>query len=47
MLPFYTACLLLVYTGKLGVDTFLMTNYGRKNCLFVALGINAVFLVFF
>lgn len=47
MLPFYTLCLLLVYTAKLGVDTFFMTNYGRKNCLLVALGLNATFIVFF
>lgn len=47
LFPFYTTSLMLIYSVKLGIDTFFMTNYGRKNCFLIALIINAVFYVFF
>jgi hypothetical protein len=47
LFPFYTTALILIYTIKLGIDTFFMTNYGRKNPFLIAVSINVIFYFFF
>ncbi len=43
VLCFYMISLIFIYTLKLGVETFLLTNYNRKNCILIALCSNLFF----
>jgi len=46
LLTFYTLVLIFIYTIKIGLDTFFLTNYSKKNCFLLALGLNLIFFVF-
>ena len=43
LLSSYTLGIILIYVLKLGIDTFLLTNYSRKQCFWFALGLNLLF----
>jgi hypothetical protein len=43
LLSFYVLGLILVYTLKMGIDTFFLTNYNKKICFLIAIGINMAF----
>jgi hypothetical protein len=43
LLSFYTLAIILIYSLKLGIDCFFLTNYNRRNCLILALGLNVFF----
>jgi hypothetical protein len=45
LLSFYVLVLILVYTIKTGIETFLLTNYNKKTCFLIALGINLSFYI--
>ena len=45
LITFYTLALILIYTIKLGIDTFFLTNYSKKHCFGLALAINLVFYI--
>lgn len=47
LVSFYVLAIILGYTLKLGVDTFMLTNYSRKNCFFLAFGVNLLFYLLF
>jgi hypothetical protein len=47
LVTFYILILLLVYTIKLGIDTFFLTNYNKKHCFGIAFGINCIFYIFY
>lgn len=47
MISFYVLTLILVYTLKLGVETFILTNYNRMVCILVGLGLNLIFFFLF
>jgi hypothetical protein len=47
LLTFYILAAIIVYTLKLGVETFLLTNYNRKVCFAIALGLNFFFMALF
>lgn len=35
----------MIYTLKLGIDTFFLTNYSKKQCFLLALGLNVFFYI--
>lgn len=43
LLSFYVLGLILIYTVKMGVDTFFLTNYNKKICFLIAIVINIGF----
>lgn len=47
LIAFYLLMVVIAYTIRLGISTFLLTNYSRKGCLLVAFGVNSFYLLLF
>jgi len=43
MLIFYIMVLISCYMIKIGMDTFFKTNYNKRNCFLISLGLNLFF----
>ena len=47
MMAFYVLVAIIIYTIKLGIDTFLKTNYNKKTCALIALALNLFYAIMF
>lgn len=45
MMAFYVLVAILVYTIKLGIETFFKTNYNKRSCALIALALNVFYII--
>lgn len=46
-MAFYVLVAIIVYTIKLGIDTFFKTSYNKRACILIALSLNIAFMGLF
>lgn len=47
MMAFYVLVAITIYTIKLGLDTFLKTNYNKKTCILITLALNVFYAIMY